>query len=109
MTCRFSFYKNLWDTEKWKDVILLRVTEKSLDMAIELVKPGARIGDIGATIQEYVESFGFSVPRDYTGHGIGAEMHEDPMFQTMDHMDLGWDFVLEWLFVLNQWFKKVVI
>lgn len=61
-----------------KDVILLEVTEKSLEMAINLVKPGTRIGDLGATIQSYVEGFGFSVPRDYTGHGIGQEMHEDP-------------------------------
>ncbi len=73
-----AFSKICGEPKSKKDVILIEVTEKSLEMAINVVKPGARIGDIGATIQNYVESFGFSVPRDYTGHGIGLDMHEDP-------------------------------
>lgn len=58
--------------------ILVKVTKEALDLAISIVKPGTRIGDIGAIIQQYVESNGFSVPRDYTGHGIGTAMHEEP-------------------------------
>jgi len=45
---------------------------------IEIVRPGTRLGDIGAAIQEYVESHHFSVVREYCGHGIGLEFHEDP-------------------------------
>ena len=58
--------------------LLLKVTEESLKKAIEKVQPGGRLGDISATIQQYVESFGFSVVRDYTGHGIGRALHEPP-------------------------------
>ncbi|MBY7703511.1 M24 family metallopeptidase [Vibrio harveyi] len=61
-----------------KNDILISVTEKSLELAIEQVKPGTRLGTIGNTIQKYVESHGFSLPRDYTGHGIGQSLHEDP-------------------------------
>jgi len=61
-----------------KDVILLEATEESLELAIKAIHPGTRIGDIGATIQTYIEGFGFHLPRDYTGHGIGTAMHEDP-------------------------------
>jgi len=42
------------------------------------IKIGARLGDIGSTIQQFVEENGFSVIRDYTGHGVGRELHEDP-------------------------------
>ena len=47
-------------------------------MAIDLVRPGAHLGDIGAIIQEYAESLKFSVVRDYCGHGIGRVFHDDP-------------------------------
>ena len=57
---------------------LIEVTRNALDKAIEVVAPGKRIGDIGWAIQRYVESFGFSVVRDYVGHGIGRQLHEDP-------------------------------
>jgi methionyl aminopeptidase len=50
----------------------------SLDAALEVVKPGARLGDIGATIQATAEPRGYSVVREYTGHGIGHRLHEDP-------------------------------
>ena len=43
-----------------------------------MVKPGATLGDIGAAVQEVVEAEGFSVVRDFVGHGIGSHMHEDP-------------------------------
>lgn len=57
---------------------LLKATEASLAAAIETVKPGATLGDIGAAVQELVEAEGFSVVRDFVGHGIGTRMHEDP-------------------------------
>jgi methionyl aminopeptidase len=57
---------------------LLQVTEASLHRAIGAVKPGATLGDIGAAVQGVVEAEGFSVVRDFVGHGIGSNMHEDP-------------------------------
>ena len=57
---------------------LLRVTEASLHAAIDVVKPGATLGDVGAAVQGVVEAEGFSIVRDFVGHGIGAHMHEDP-------------------------------
>jgi methionyl aminopeptidase len=57
---------------------LLKVTEASLHAAIKVVKPGATLGDVGAAVQGVVEAEGFSVVRDFVGHGIGVHMHEDP-------------------------------
>jgi methionyl aminopeptidase len=57
---------------------LLAVTEKSLHAGIAAVRPGATLGDVGAAVQGVVEAEGFSVVRDFVGHGIGAHMHEDP-------------------------------
>lgn len=57
---------------------LMEVTEKSLYIGIEKAVAGNRIGDISYAIQSYVEAQGFSVVRDFVGHGIGKEMHEEP-------------------------------
>lgn len=57
---------------------LLQVTEASLESALAAVRPGASLGDIGAAVQEVVEAAGFSVVRDFVGHGIGVHMHEEP-------------------------------
>lgn len=57
---------------------LLQVTREALERAIAECRPGKRLGDIGYAVQSYVESHGFSVVREYCGHGIGANMHEDP-------------------------------
>jgi methionyl aminopeptidase len=57
---------------------LLDVTRQSLEAAIEAVRPGNHVGDIGAAVQAVVEAAGFSVVRDLVGHGVGATMHEDP-------------------------------
>jgi methionyl aminopeptidase len=57
---------------------LLEVTETSLKKAIEEVRLGKTVGDVGAAVQEYVEANGFSVVRDFVGHGIGTRLHEDP-------------------------------
>jgi len=57
---------------------LLRVTEESLYKAIAVVKPGGRVSDIGHAVQKHVEAYGFSVVREFVGHGIGQQMHEEP-------------------------------
>jgi methionyl aminopeptidase len=57
---------------------LIRVTEECLYLAIEQCYPGKHIGDIGYVIQSHAEKHGYSVVRDYVGHGIGRRMHEDP-------------------------------
>jgi len=57
---------------------LVKVCRECLIKGIEAVKPWGFLGDIGAVIQEYAESNGYSVVRDYTGHGVGLAMHEDP-------------------------------
>jgi methionyl aminopeptidase len=57
---------------------LLRVTQEALFRGIEAVKPGARVSDIGAAVQAHVEANGFSVVREFVGHGIGTALHEEP-------------------------------
>jgi len=57
---------------------LVRVAHEALFAGIEQVRPGARLGDIGHAIQSFVESNHYSVVREYCGHGIGREFHEDP-------------------------------
>lgn len=54
------------------------MTRESLYEAIKVAVPGGRIGDIGSCVQRYCEERGFSVVREYTGHGVGKELHEDP-------------------------------
>ena len=57
---------------------LIEVTKQSLYEGIKKALPGGRIGDISSAIQEYVESRGYSVVREFVGHGVGARLHEDP-------------------------------
>lgn len=57
---------------------LLEVTERALWAGIEMTKPGVRLGDLGAAISAVAEPHGYGVVREYTGHGIGRQMHEDP-------------------------------
>ncbi len=57
---------------------LLAVTAESLELAIEQVRPGNRLFDVCSTVQKHVESNGFSVVREYVGHGIGTQLHEEP-------------------------------
>lgn len=57
---------------------LLDVTERSLYVGIEQMRAGKRTGDVSAAIQQFVESHGFYVVREYTGHGVGRQMHEAP-------------------------------
>ena len=57
---------------------LLRVTEEALYKAIDHARPGSRVSDIGHAVQKHVEAYGFSVVREFVGHGIGQRMHEEP-------------------------------
>ena len=57
---------------------LMKVTEEALYAGLSQVKPGNRLSDISHAVQTYLESHGCSTPRDYTGHGIGTKVHEDP-------------------------------
>jgi len=57
---------------------LLTVTEEALYKAIEVARPGGRVSDIGHEVQKHVEAYGFSVVREFVGHGIGQRMHEEP-------------------------------
>ena len=58
--------------------LLLETTEKCMWAGLDAARPGNRLGDIGAAVQEIAEAQGFGVVRDYVGHGIGHDMHEDP-------------------------------
>src|SRR2546422_7473906 len=67
---------------------LLEVTEASLYRAIEAARIGNAVGDVGAAVQEFVEAAGFSVVREFVGHGIGTRLHEEPQvpnFGTRGH------------------------
>jgi methionyl aminopeptidase len=57
---------------------LVETARDALESAIKLCTPGSRLGDLGGTIQSYAESRGYSVVRQFVGHGTGRQMHEDP-------------------------------
>lgn len=57
---------------------LIHATERALAIAINMIKPGVTVGDIGYAIQQYIEQQGFSIVRELTGHGVGHQLHEDP-------------------------------
>ena len=57
---------------------LMDATRRSLELGIEAAVPGNRIGDIGFAVQSYIESQGFSVVREFVGHGVGRDLHEEP-------------------------------
>ena len=58
---------------------LLQVTEQALYIGIQKMRAGNRVGDVSAAIQQHVEGHGYHVPREYTGHGVGRQMHEGPL------------------------------
>lgn len=68
---------------------LCRITQQSLYLALRMVKPGIRLRTIGAAIQKFVEAQGYSVVREYCGHGIGRGFHEDPQVLHYDADDGG--------------------
>jgi methionyl aminopeptidase len=57
---------------------LLQVTEESLELAIDRVRPGNRLFDVCGTVENHVQANGFSIVREYVGHGIGTQLHEEP-------------------------------
>jgi len=88
---------------------LIRVTKKALKRGIKKVRPGNTFGDIGNTIQRYVESQGFNVVRDLCGHGIGRELHEEPQIlnygkrHTGPEIKEGMVFCLEPMVTVGDW------
>jgi len=72
-----------------KSKILINITYESMMKAILIIKPGKKLGDIGSTIQKYVEAKGFSVVRDFCGHGIGTVFHESPNILHYGNKDTG--------------------
>ena len=86
---------------------LVRVTEECLDLAIEQCRPGKRLGDIGWAVQQHAEKYGYGVVRDYTGHGIGRNMHEAPQIPnygrpgTKEKIRAGFVFALEPMLTLG--------
>ncbi len=88
---------------------LIRITRKVLKLAIKKAKPGKTFGDIGNTIQRYVESQGFNVVRELCGHGIGKELHEEPQIlnygkrKTGPELVEGMVFCLEPMVVIGDW------
>lgn len=68
---------------------LIRVTQECLERAIEQCWPGKHLGDIGWAVQEHAEAHGYSIVRDYVGHGIGRRMHEDPQIPNYGKPGLG--------------------
>jgi methionyl aminopeptidase len=68
---------------------LLAVTRESLLLAVERVRPGGRLSDIGHAVQAHAESHGYSVVREFSGHGIGTSLHEDPQVPNFGHPGRG--------------------
>lgn len=68
---------------------LLKVTEEALYKGIEQARPANRVGDISAAIQEHVEKHGFSVVRDFVGHGVGRSIHEEPQIPNYGRKNSG--------------------
>jgi methionyl aminopeptidase len=68
---------------------LLRVTRESLERGIDKIRAGNRLGDVSSAVQQWVEKNGFSVVREFVGHGIGTHMHEDPQLPNYGHPGQG--------------------
>ena len=92
---------------------LLEATEGSLMAGIQAAHAGARLGDISAAIQDYAESRGYGVVREYTGHGIGRDMHEDPQIPNFGIpgqgplLKTGMTFALEPMINIGDWRTRV--
>lgn len=91
---------------------LIRVAKKVLKLAIKKARPGNTIGDIGNTVQRYVEYQGFNVVRDLCGHGIGRTLHEDPQIanygkrRSGQEIKEGMTLCLEPMVVMGDWKLK---
>ncbi len=86
---------------------LVKVTAECLDLGIQECRPNHRVGDIGAVIQEHAEKHGYGIVRDYTGHGIGRNMHEAPQIPnygrrgTKEKIRAGFVFAIEPMLTLG--------
>jgi methionyl aminopeptidase len=98
--------------EEWLQ--LVKTTEECLDRAIGNCWPGKRLGDIGWAVQEHAEAHGYSVVRDYVGHGIGRRMHEDPQIPNYGKpgqgpkIKAGYVFAIEPMINLGTHYTKVL-
>jgi methionyl aminopeptidase len=92
---------------------LIDTTENALKVGIESARNGARLGDISSSIQSFVESNGFSVVREYAGHGIGRQLHEDPQIPNYGTpgqgtiLKPGMALALEPMVTVGDWHTKV--
>jgi methionyl aminopeptidase len=68
---------------------LVEVTTASFFEAFKMIRPGIQVGDLSHTIQAYVEKHGYSLPEDYTGHGVGQALHEDPQIPNFGRPGIG--------------------
>lgn len=93
---------------------LIRVTQESLYMAIKMVKPGTRLGDIGHVIQQHAEKHNYSIVREYCGHGIGANFHEEPQVvhygrpNTGEELQAGMCFTIEPMVNAGKRYSKIL-
>jgi len=93
---------------------LVAVTEECMLQGIEAVRPGARVGDIGHAIQKHAESHGYSVVKDFVGHGIGRVFHEDPQIPHYGQaskgvrLEPGMTFTIEPMINAGDWRVKVL-
>ena len=86
------------DEDKLK---LIRVTEECLERAIQKCRAGNHLGDIGWAVQEHAEANGYTVVRDYVGHGIGRRMHEDPQIPNYGRPGLGPKIKIGYVFAIE--------
>ncbi|MFC2150427.1 type I methionyl aminopeptidase [Calditrichota bacterium] len=92
---------------------LWQVTREALYIGIDQIRPGNRIRDIGAAIQEHVDSFGFGIIRDLVGHGIGSNLHEEPSIPNYYSADArtkikpGMTLAVEPMIALGDWRIKI--
>lgn len=82
---------------------LVDISQEAMWLGIKMVKPGATLGDIGHAIQTHAESNGYSIVREYCGHGIGKEMHEEPRCCTMVNLVQAKCYRQEWFLPSNRW------
>lgn len=93
---------------------LMEATEGGLYAGLAQARAGNRIGDISAAVQKYVESYGFSVIREYTGHGVGRQMHEDPQVPNFGKagrgliLKPGMTFAIEPMVSAGDWHTRVL-
>jgi methionyl aminopeptidase len=100
ITIDVTVYKNGFHGDKAGTIIvgdvanergqrLMKITEESMYRGIAEAKPGGRLGNVGAAVQEHAEAHGYGVVQDLTGHGIGRQFHEEPMVPNYGHRGTG--------------------